>query len=224
MLFIRLSVSDPPAPSSGHNTPHLLCVLCDPLASSNALLNVVYSHHHPPNSWWASLPILHACPVWWMSPAWAGASQPQFTSIHPSGSCCNLSELSIKTPLFSLTHFLPPSPPLPLPLPSCHQTITLVLHPYSSLLPPPSKTPAPPLMKPKVSYTEALSASWRLRCCHHTSALWTIHFLGTNCICVIVVNSRIKERNNSVTRRPHFLLVTDLIPQNPDQWVSPASY
>lgn len=48
---------------------------------------------------------------------------------------------------FYLTVSRPPPPPLS----SCHQTITLVLHPYSSLLPPPSKMLVLPHMKPKVS-------------------------------------------------------------------------
>lgn len=48
---------------------------------------------------------------------------------------------------FYLTVSRPPPPPLS----SCHQTITLVLHPFSSLLPPPSKMLVLPHMKPKVS-------------------------------------------------------------------------
>lgn len=52
-----------------------------------------------------------------------------------------------------LSHLLPPATPS-LPFSSCLQTTTLVLHPYSSLLPPPSKTLVLPLMKPKVSFWE----------------------------------------------------------------------
>ena len=82
----------------------------------------------------------------------------------------------------SLSSCQPPSPP-PVLLSSWHQTITLVLHPYSSLLPPPSKTLVLPLMKPKVSSTEApetahnyITVWWSFEREHFNHVLST-HFL-----------------------------------------------
>ena len=64
-------------------------------------------------------------------------------SIHSFGLCCTVSELPLES---LLSHCLSTSTPS-----SCHQTITLVLHPFSSLPPPPSQTLVLPHMKPKVS-------------------------------------------------------------------------
>lgn len=85
----------------------------------------------------------------WLNWCWAENAQLQYTSIH-SGHVV----IWVSYPLNHIfSHSLPPSTPSPLS--SCHQTITLVLLPYSSLLPPPSKTLVLPLMKPKVSSSEA---------------------------------------------------------------------
>lgn len=86
---------------------------------------------------------LQACLVGLTFCFWAGNLHNY--SIHSIGSCCNLREHPLNHFFLTVSH-----PPL-LPLSSCHQTITLVLHPFSSLLPPPSKTLVLPHMKPKVS-------------------------------------------------------------------------
>lgn len=74
----------------------------------------------------------------------------------------------------SLSSCQPPLPP-PVLLSSWHQTITLVLHPYSSLLPPPSKTLVPPLMKPKVSSTEAPETTH-----NYNTVLWSFEHEHVN--------------------------------------------
>lgn len=81
--------------------------------------------------------------------SWKVTARVTHPLIH-SGHVVILCAFSIK-PL--LSHLLPPATPS-LPFSSCLQTTTLVLHPYSSLLPPPSKTLVLPLMKPKVSFWE----------------------------------------------------------------------
>lgn len=140
LLWIQTYISPP---------VHIVRPTC-PFLMSCALLNVIIFTIHP---FFYSTPdgkVYSTCNmpglinVLWMS--WTCTTTVHIHSfIHSFRSCCNLSELSIKS---LLSHSLPP-------LYSCHQTITLVLHPFSSLLPPPSKTLVFPLMKPKVSSSKA---------------------------------------------------------------------